>query len=101
MMFESWLGKGSWTKLAIQVERVAPLVDTPSIVRASLDQIGCLPKILATGAYPDATRLLIAGHAPRVPEPEGPSLRTCIFHSDKRVVLWHRVGFPRLRMVDI
>src|ERR1043166_2860493 len=91
----------SWTELAVEVEGMVPLINTPTVILATSEQVSRFPKVLAIVAHPDVSGPSVDRHAPWVAQAIRPELWTCIGPPNKRVVLGHRPGLVAFVVIDI
>ena len=92
---------GSRTELAVEVKRMAAFINAPAIIFTAPDQMRRFPKVLAVVANPDLAGLFINAHAPGISQTVSPVLRPRVGHSNKWIVLRHRVSPRSVRMIDI
>ena len=92
---------GSRTELAVEVKRMAAFINAPAIILTAPDQMRRFPKVLAVVAGPDLASLFIDAQAPGIAQTVSPVLRSRVGHSNKWIVLRHRVSLCSVRMIDI
>src|SRR5580704_8728476 len=92
---------GRRPSFAKQIERMAALINTPSIVLPAMHQVNRFVCILPVLAYPELPRLAIERQSPGIAKPKRPDLRPGAWYAHKRVVFRNGVGFAVSRMIHV
>ena len=88
-------------QLAVDVKRVAPLVNTPAVVFAGPNQMYRLPQILPVVANPNLPGQRVNGKPPRIAQAVGEQLGPRVRQVDKRIVRRDDVRLFRRAVADV
>src|SRR5882672_11431322 len=100
-MLDSGSYRGRGAQLAIEIKRMAPFINTPSIILAAPDEVRRFPEVLTVVACPNLSGLLVDAQPPRVAQAVGPVFGSRVRHRDKRIVPRHRVTLRSTDVIDI
>src|SRR5438876_10336672 len=92
---------GRRSAFPLQVEGMTSLVNTPAVILAAPNHVGCFPKVLAIVPDPDVAGLRVATHAPGVAQPVGPDFGARSGRLDEWIVRRNSVGLCTVATVDI
>src|SRR6185436_7368469 len=101
VMLDGGRNRRSGTELAIEIKRMAPFINTPSVVLTAPDEVRALPKILAVITDPDVAGFPVNAHAPGIAQPISPNLGPRIRPADKRIVFRDRIRAAAFRVIDV
>src|SRR2546421_8836108 len=85
-MFDGWRNRRRRTQFAVEVKGMASLVNAPTVIFASADEVGGFPKILPIVTGPDLPGLAINRQPPGIAQPISPKLWARVRHLHEWIV---------------
>ena len=74
-------------EFAVQIERMTPFINAPTVILTAPQQMGCFPEVLTVVPHPDLSGFLVHAHPPGIAQTVGPVLRPGVFRPHKGIVL--------------
>src|SRR5437867_8072278 len=95
--------KNDWGRsdFAVEIERMAPFINAPTVILPAPEQDSGFPKVLAVIANPNLPGFLVCAHPPWIAQAVGPVLRTGVFDSNERIVFRDRIRPRSIGMIHI